>query len=228
MTLIPRRPMSTTRRYLILGLVSLTLGTVYAFVLKSTRTRASGSGESSVLAVPADSPDVFAAVAPFTLQDSTGATVTRETLLGKPWIVGFVFTRCTGPCPVVTANMRKAQDLLKDDDVRLVTFSVDAEYDTPEVLAAYAKAVGADTRRWNFLTGDPAAIQELSARSFLLPIERAEGKPPGESVVHRTNLTVVDAQGRVRGYYDGESQSGAEAAVARARFLAREAGTSPR
>jgi cytochrome oxidase Cu insertion factor (SCO1/SenC/PrrC family) len=222
-----RRPMSMTRRYVILGLVSLSLGTVYAFVLKSSRTSAS-SGEGSVLSVPADSPEAFKDVAPFTLQDSTGATVTRETLLGKPWIAGFVFTRCTGPCPVVTSNMKKAQDLLEGDDVRLVTFSVDAEHDTPEVLAAYARSVGADTRRWTFLTGDPAVIQALSVKSFLLPIVEDEGKPPGERVVHRTDLAVVDGRGRVRGYYDGESQAGVEAAVARARFLAREAGTGPR
>lgn len=223
---IPRRNLSPARRYLILGLVSLMLGTAYAFVLWRTQTRAAGA-EESTLSPASDSPEAFNIVAPFTLQDSTGRTVTRETLLGKPWIAGFVFTRCTGPCPMVTGNMRKAQDMLKTDDVRLVTITVDADYDTPEVLAAYAQAVGADTQRWTFLTGPAAAIRELSRTSFMLPIEKEAAKPAGESVIHQTRLAVVDGHGVVRGYYDGESLEGVEQAVARARFLAHEPG-SPR
>jgi protein SCO1 len=223
---IPRRNLSPARRYLILGLVSLCLGTAYAIVLWRTKAHTAAAQDGSSLAPAPDSPEEFNSVAPFALQDSTGGAVTRESLLGKPWIAGFVFTRCTGPCPVVTSNMRKAQDMLKDDDVRLVTITVDAEYDTPEVLAAYAKAVGADTQRWTFLTGPPDAIKELSRKSFMLPIENEAGKPAGESIVHRTNLTVVDARGVVRGYYDGENIAGVEAAVARARFLARDAAKS--
>ena len=211
---------SGARPFLVLGLVALVLGTVYAIVLWRTQTSAA---EGSVLSVAADSPEAFKTVAPFTLQDSAGRPVTRETLLGKPWIAGWIFTRCTGPCPRVTANMRQAHDMLAEDDVRLVTFSVDAEYDTPAVLAAYAASVGADTRRWYFLTGDPQAIRELSRTSFMLPIERSEGAPVGESVIHRTDLTVVDAEGVVRGYYNGETREGVEAAVARARHLARQA-----
>ena len=59
--------------------------------------------------------------------------------------------------------------------------------------------------------------------SFLLPIERDPSQPIGRSVTHRTVLTVVDKQGRIRGYYDGETDSGVAKTAARAKFLAHEA-----
>lgn len=207
------------RRFLILGLVALALGTAYAVSMLRTRS----AGESGVLAAAVDSKERFAEVKPFSLLDSTGRVVTRETLLGKPWIVGFVFTRCTGPCPRITANMRKIQDMVKDDDVRLVTISVDPEYDTPAVLTEYAHNIGADTARWTFLTGSFQDVRELSVKSFLSPVERDSTRAVGESIIHRTYLTVVDKQGSVRGYYDGEDMPGIESAVQRARFLAHEA-----
>ena len=131
-----------------------------------------------------------------------------------------MFTRCTGPCPRITANMRKLQDELAGTDVRLVSFTVDPLHDTPQVLDGYARAIGADPARWLFLTGPLDDVRRLSFESFRLPFERDEAQPPGQLVAHRTVLTVVDREGQIRGYYDGEAESGVEQARARARFLA--------
>jgi protein SCO1/2 len=220
---IARRQLSPAQRYLVLGLLSLTLGTIYALVLHHSRSTAASGGDDSTISVPANSPTTFNTVAPFTLVDSNGKPFTLDALLGKPWIVDFVFTRCTGPCPVVTSSMRKAQDLLKSDDVRLVTITVDPEYDTPEILAQYAHGIGADLARWTFLTGPPDTVHDISRTSFMVPIVKEENLPVGQSIVHRTDLIVVDARGVVRGYYDGENPSGVEQAVARARYLVHEA-----
>ncbi|MEY2745230.1 MAG: hypothetical protein RL112_272, partial [Planctomycetota bacterium] len=107
-------------------------------------------------------------------------------------------------------------------DARLVTISVDPEHDTPEVLAEYARALGADESRWLFLTGTPEAVRSVSVESFMLPIERDPAAPVGQLVTHRTVLAVVDAQGQVRGYYDGEGEDGVALAAARASWLAKE------
>ncbi len=85
-------------------------------------------------------------VADFSFTERSGKTVTKQDLLGKPWIVGFIFTRCAGPCPQVSGQMSLLQDALADEDVRLVTMTVDPDYDTPEILTRYAKAYGADRR----------------------------------------------------------------------------------
>lgn len=211
------RPRSLLRSYLLLGLVALLLGTAYAVVLWRMR---SPTEEAGVLAAAPASEASFAVLLPFELVDSTGAKVTNETLLGRPSIVAFVFTRCTGPCPRVTSSMKKICDATKNDAIRLVTITVDPEYDSPEVLAQYARSVGADVSRWMFLTGPPDAVRAVSEKSFLSPMQRDSSLPVGESITHRTYLSVVDKHGQVRGYYDGESDAGLEAALARARFLA--------
>jgi cytochrome oxidase Cu insertion factor (SCO1/SenC/PrrC family) len=213
------RPRSLLASYLWLGLVALLLGTTYAVVLWRMQP---APGETSVLAVDPDSSASFATVQPFALVDSRGRKVTNETLLGRPAIVAFVFTRCTGPCPRVTSSMKKLHDQTKNDAIRLVTITVDPEYDTPEILDQYAHNVGADTERWLFLTGPPDDVRAVCEKSFLSPMARDASRPVGESITHRTYLSVVDKKGLVRGYYESESDAGIEAALKRARFLATE------
>lgn len=209
------RPRSLLSSYLWLGLVALLLGTAYAiFLARSQRT-----GQDSVLAAPADSKERFGEIRPFTLVDSGGRKVSRESLIGRPLIVGFVFTRCTGPCPRITANMKGLHDRIGGEPIRLVTLTVDPEYDTSEVLAEHARILGADTERWWFLTGPPAEVREVCQKSFLSPMEKDASQAIGESITHRTYLVVVDKHGALRGFYDGEGAAGVDAALARARFL---------
>ncbi|MBK7645218.1 MAG: SCO family protein [Planctomycetes bacterium] len=164
-------------------------------------------GESVVLAAPADSTESFGTVQPFELTDQTGQKVTLEDLKGHAWAACFVFTRCTGPCPLVSSTMQKLQSELKDKDVRLVSVTVDAPFDTPQVLAQYAEALGADPKRWKFLTGDEQFIAGWIRASFLSPVERDTQQPVGQSISHRTSIEAVDKQGQVRGFYTGEDAS---------------------
>lgn len=204
----------------ILG-VGLVAAVMLAWTLRPTSGANGDNGMRSVLAAEAKSPESFAAVKPFALTERSGAEVTLETLRGRPWVASFVFTRCGGPCPRVSASMKQLQARLKDTDVRLVTFTVDPEYDTPAILSAYADVLGADKERWLFLTGAPDALRDVSIQSFQLPVERDEMQPPGQLVTHKTLLCVVDRTGTIRGYYDGESDEGVAQADARAQFLSR-------
>lgn len=140
----------------------------------------------------------------FTLTERNGKEVTKQTLLGKPWVVGFVFTRCAGPCPRVTGQMRKLQDELKNEDLRLVTMTVDPDYDTPEILTRYADAFDADKEKWLFLTGDKETMYRYIEKHFRMPVEETQGedRKPGFEVIHTTNLLLVDAKGVVRGKYN--------------------------
>jgi cytochrome oxidase Cu insertion factor (SCO1/SenC/PrrC family) len=204
-------------RLIVIGAAGVLLTIVVAIAL----LRRTGGGEGGgVLAAPADSAEAFTRVQPFELTERSGARVTLDTLKGRVWVAAFVFTRCTGPCPRISANMRKLQDRLQGTDVRLVSFSVDPTYDTPEVLARYAQDLGADPQRWLFLTGPLEEMRKVSFQSFLLPFERDAAQPVGQMVTHRTVLTVVDKDGVIRGYYDGEGDAGVEQAFQRAKFLA--------
>lgn len=178
------------------------------------------TGDRTVLAQKADGAEVFGKVQPFQLVERSGKPVTEATLLGKPWVATFVFTRCSGPCPRITANVAKLQRELAGVDARLVTVSVDPAYDTPEVLRAYADQFGADPDRWWFLTGDEAQIAALSTKSFMTALVRNPEESVGESITHTTYLAVVDAQGGIRGFYGGETAEGVQEAAARVRWLA--------
>jgi cytochrome oxidase Cu insertion factor (SCO1/SenC/PrrC family) len=179
---------------------------------------------TSVLAAPADSKEVFSEVGPFELVDRGGSTVTRETLLGHPWVASFLFTRCTGPCPKVVGTLRRLQARLERQAAHIVTFSVDPQFDTPEVLRSYAADAGADPKRWLFLTGDEKAIDALIQKSFLCAVARAPAgeAPVGEAVSHRTQLVAVDRKGKIRGYYAGETDAELDLLVARLAFLENE------
>jgi len=180
------------------------------------------------LAARPTSPSIFGEVGDFGLLSQAGATMTRDDLLGEPWLFMSFFTRCAGPCPQMTTQMRAAQDELEGVPCALVSLSVDPGFDTPEVLSRYAADWEADTSRWTFLTGDEEEIYHLMRESFSLGVARLreEDIEMGMQVTHATRLVTVDAEGRIRGYYDGETEEGRLAAVERVKSLAREAGLS--
>ncbi len=175
--------------------------------------------EGVVLAQPADSSESFGSVLPFSFTDQAGKTVTLESLKGHAWAACFVFTRCSGPCPRVSATMKRLQAELHDPQVHLVSVSVDPQWDTPAVLAKYAEALGADPRRWSFLTGDEKTIDGWITRSFLSAVARDPAAPVGERVTHRTSISAVDKQGRVRGFYEGETAEELDKLRARLEWL---------
>ncbi|MCC6407751.1 MAG: SCO family protein [Planctomycetes bacterium] len=179
------------------------------------------SNAATTLDARADSDARFGELVPFSLLDGSGRTVTNADLAGRVWIASFVFTTCTGPCPTISANLRAIQDDLPESGVGLISVSVDPATDTPAVLSEYARALGADASRWLFLTGEAAEIDAFLRSSFALPVERvAPGSVPvGEHVTHSTKLVVIDARGRVAGYYSGTEPASVREALERAKWL---------
>lgn len=150
---------------------------------------------------PAPGPPVLAEVPPFTLTERSGRTVEAADLAGSPWVADFIFTRCAGPCPMMTQRLARLGDRLPPGVAR-VSFSVDPDYDTPEVLTAYAERFGAGGD-WLFLTGERQAIWDLSVQGFKLTAGEASGTPNEHGpVLHSTRFVLVDGHGRIRGYYD--------------------------
>jgi protein SCO1/2 len=118
-------------------------------------------------------------------------------------IAGFVFTRCQTVCPLITLRMRKLQEQTRGTPVKLVSFSVDPQHDTPEVLAAYAGKAGAEPARWRFVTGDPPSPPGGPGMLKMSMDPDGTLQPNGvPNVVHTEHLALIDKSGRVRGYYD--------------------------
>lgn len=129
------------------------------------------------------------------VERSGKATRTSE-LRGKFVVVDFIFTNCGGPCPRMTEAMSKLQDAIKGaDDVRLVSFSVDPERDTPEALTKYADQYGANKERWLFLRAELPEIREIAYDRLGLVATREQ------PIIHSPKFALLDRTGHVRGYY---------------------------
>lgn len=171
----------------------------------------------------ADSPDEFGAVGEFRLVREDGSEFGSRELLGRTWVLGCIFTTCAGPCPLLTSGMAELQRELAGTEVHFVSLSVDPTRDSPETLRAYGERYGADFANWSFLTGSEADIYRLIRAGFRMSAagRGAEASNPQAPPTHDERLAVVDAQGRVRGYYSGRTPEGLAAIAARVRSLAR-------
>jgi len=151
----------------------------------------------------------YGTVPAFSLTDQAGTPVSNETLAGAPYIIDFIFTRCAGQCPIMTARMKGVEKWLGEDGqdgVRLVSVTVDPDHDTTTVMAAFARKFEADTSRWSFLTGTRAAIYSLARDGFKLGVDDqpASGTASAEEpIIHSNRFVLVDAKGAIRGYYTG-------------------------
>ena len=139
---------------------------------------------------PALLPRVDVSLPDVTLTRSDGARVALRDVLTdrQPVVLNFVFTSCTTICPVMSATFSKFQAGLgpRRGDVKLVSISIDPEYDTPSRLAAYARTLKAGAG-WDFFTGSEADI---------VAIQRAFGTYRGEKMSHEalTFLRAKDGQ----------------------------------
>jgi cytochrome oxidase Cu insertion factor (SCO1/SenC/PrrC family) len=212
------------RRHRPLHVLALLLSVCAGACSDGVAARGGVLGEETALAARADDPRAFGEVPDFALVSQTGEPVTLDTLRGRPFAVAAIFTTCSGPCPKITASMRRLQDVLAEADVRLVSVSVDPETDTPEVLAAYADAYTADGERWLFLTGEEEEIHGFLREGLWLPLARAaEGEAePGQEVTHSTKIVAVDRTGRLRGWYEGVDAAEVDRLAERLAFLAAE------
>jgi protein SCO1/2 len=169
---------------------------------------------------------LMGSVPPFALVDQDNRPFTLETLKGKVWVCDFIFTYCQASCPRLTARMRHLQERLLQrgdaDKVRLVSFSVDPETDTPDVLAAYAKAHGADFRDWSFVTGPSEFVQAVVVQGFKVAAVREEKGAGPESVTHGNWFVLGDRAGTIRGYYSVDAESDVDSLAADILRLERE------
>ena len=148
----------------------------------------------------------YGSVPGFELTNQDAQPFGSQQLAGKIWIADFIFTTCRGPCPIISTRMSELQKPLEKSDVRLVSFSVDPETDTPPVLRVYADKLRKEPFRWDFLTGSRDAIASISRDGFKLGI--SENEEPGRGPVHSTRFVLVDRRGTIRGYYDALAPDG--------------------
>ncbi|WP_445717141.1 SCO family protein [Flavobacterium sp.] len=138
----------------------------------------------------------------FAFTNQNGKIITQKDYENSIYVADFFFTTCPTICPKMTDNMVWLQNQLKNNpEVKLLSFSVTPDIDTPEVLKKYAIEKGVDDSRWNLVTGDKKDIYFLARKSYLAV---KTGKPEEMyDMVHTENFILVDKNKRIRGFYDG-------------------------
>lgn len=141
-------------------------------------------------------------IADFRLTNQNGKSITQNWVKGSIYIADFFFTTCPSICPIMTDNMRGLQTQFeKDDQIRLLSFSVTPEIDSVAQLKKYAIEKGVIDQKWNLLTGPKKEIYALARKSFLVAKDDGDGGP--YDMIHTENFVLVDPLGRIRGFYDG-------------------------
>lgn len=149
---------------------------------------------------------VIGAIPDFILTNQDGQAASLANLTNHVWIADLVFTRCAGPCPRMTAQMKSLESLLpQDSDARLVTLTTDPGFDSPEILKRYGQRFGADFSRWMFLTGLPSQATALAMNGLRLgstPVASADQKNAADLFIHSTIIVIVDKHARLRGFFE--------------------------
>ena len=178
----------STLPWIVLGVIIIGIA---AFTLWSTFNTNTGS-TSEVVSV---------SVPDFTFTNQQEQPLGLTDLIGKVWVADFIFTHCPTICPIMTKEMVKLQSEFEKEPVYFVSFTVDPERDTTEVLSKYAEKYGVDENRWHFLTGEKEKIYQLANDGF-----RLSAAQHGIGFPHSTKFALVKPDGKVHDYYDSRSK----------------------
>ena len=143
-------------------------------------------------------------ISDFKLTNQNGKEITQANYKDKIYVADFFFTTCQDICPIMTKNMYKLQEKLKNDnEILLLSHSVIPEFDTVEQLKQYAIENKVDDAKWNLVTGDKKQIYELARKSYLA-VE--DSKFDKFDMIHTENFILIDKQKQIRGFYDGTNE----------------------
>lgn len=182
----------------------------------------------------------YGTVPAWSFTSQTGEPVGTTQLHGKPYAVNFMFTSCPSSCPPLAKATGDLQDRMKrwvgdaPHAAHIVTVTVDPENDTPEKLAVFGEAYGADPTLWRMArAGSYGDMEALVTRGFFLPIMRRDlltaktdeerlavlKNPTPIDTAHSVQFMLVDADGRIRGRY-GKTDAELDRLDADLQFLA--------
>lgn len=133
----------------------------------------------------------------FIFIDQNGKTITNDDYLGKVYVVEFFFTTCPTICPRMNKNLVQIQDTFKDfENFGVASFTINPDYDTPEVLKNYAESYGITNPNWHLMTGDQDKIYDLANSGFPLYVAKNEDIEGGFE--HSGHFALIDKEGFIR------------------------------
>jgi protein SCO1/2 len=131
--------------------------------------------------------------------------ISQKDMAGKIYVADFFFTTCPTICPKMKTQLLRIYDKFAEDDrVRILSHTIDPEYDGARVLKEYAKKLNITSPRWNLVTGKKADIYRLGEKSYMVTAQEDSNEVGG--FVHSGAFILVDQNRHVRGIYDGTKE----------------------
>ena len=145
---------------------------------------------------------VFHTVPDFKFINQEGKSVTQKDFEACVYVADYFFTTCQSICPIMSQSLEKvASEFKNNKEVKILSHTVNPEFDSVEILANYARLHKADPLQWYFVTGDKKALYEIARKGYYLNAEQGDGGP--EDFIHTQNFALIDKEKHIRGYYDG-------------------------
>ena len=136
----------------------------------------------------------------FTNQD--GKNINQSLIKNKIWVADFFFTHCGTICPKMSSNLQQVQlEFESNDDVKIISFTCDPLHDNAEQLLNYAHSYNANTKQWQFATGEKQSLYRFARKGLQVVATDGDGGP--NDFIHSQNMVLIDKAGYIRGYYDG-------------------------
>ncbi len=141
-------------------------------------------------------------IANFSFINQDSAIVTNASFKDQIYVADFFFINCPSICPEMSKQMyRVYEKFLENENIGLLSHTIDPVYDTVAALANYARLLGVSSPKWQFVTGDKQQIYDLGETSYMVVANEDENAPVG--FIHSGAFLLIDKERQVRGVYDG-------------------------
>ena len=196
-------------QWLLFGFLIVIVG---AYFFLSRNESYSPSTQPTIELAANDKPNslpVISKVAPFSLTNHLGDSLTETNVLGRPWLANVIFTRCPTVCPRITQTIAKITPQLPDQ-LSILSITTDPDFDTASRLNDFMKLHGVKKANWHFVTGAKKTLMNLMVRDLKMisiPKDAKDRENPNDLFVHSNLLILVDPKGRVRKSFESDSKT---------------------
>lgn len=145
---------------------------------------------------------LYHTIAPFSFVDQDSVIITNSTFKDQIYVADFFFTSCRTICPIMKREMLRVYEATAEmPDVKILSHTIDPEFDTVALLHDFAERLGVSSDRWHFVTGVKDSIYKIAQTSYFATAMEDKSEPDG--FIHSGAFLLIDKKQRIRGKYDG-------------------------
>ena len=150
---------------------------------------------------------IYQSIAPFKLINQDGEIITNTSFDHKIYVASYFFSDCnSNVCQKITTELLRVQEkfMYTCDNVKILSHTMKPEQDSVTQLKKISTLVHADTKMWNFVTGDKKQLYDLAKDNYMFYASKPNGKS-NDSIIHNERLVLIDKEKHIRGFYDGSN-----------------------